>query len=76
MRALAPLVDQRRRLVGDNVRRTNRLTSALTNDFPHVLHWFDDKGTALCCDFLAQWPTLKAVQLVRRAIQEYERAVQ
>jgi hypothetical protein len=67
MRALAPLVDQRRCLVGDNVRRTNRLTSALKNHFPYVLHWFDDNGTALCCDFLAEWPTLKAVLLTRRA---------
>ena len=43
MRALAPLVEYRRRLVGDTVRRTNRLTSALKNSFPHVLQWFQDK---------------------------------
>src|SRR5215470_18872196 len=42
MRALAQLVDQRRRLVGDKVRLTNRLTSALKNYFPHVLQWFQD----------------------------------
>ena len=67
MRALAQLVEHRRRLVGDKVRLTHRLTSALKNYFPHVLHWFDDKGTTIFCDFLAQWPTLKAVQLARRA---------
>ena len=37
MRALAQLVESRRRLVGDKVRLTHRLTSALKNYFPHVL---------------------------------------
>jgi len=70
MRALEPLVEHRRRLVGDNVRLTNRLTRALNNDFPHVLQWFDDKDTTIFCDFLTQWPTLKAVQLARRSTLE------
>src|SRR5215475_15414384 len=39
MRALAQLVEHRRRLVGDKVRVTNRLTSTLKNYFPQVLHW-------------------------------------
>jgi hypothetical protein len=39
MRALAQLVEHRRRLVGDKVRLTNRLTSALKNYFPQVLQW-------------------------------------
>jgi transposase len=67
MRALAQLVEHRRRLVGDKVRCTNRLTSALKNYFPHVLLWFQDKDTAIFCDFLRRWPTLKAAQLARRA---------
>jgi transposase len=66
MRALEQLVEHRRRLVGDKVRLTNRLTSALKNYFPHVLQWFDDTDPTIVCDFLAQWPTLKAVQLARR----------
>src|SRR5919109_4604797 len=70
MRALAQLVESRRRLVGDKVRITNRLTSALKNYFPHVLHWFEDKDTVIFCDFLSRWPTLKAVQLARRATLE------
>ncbi len=70
MRALAQLVEHRRRLVGDKVRLTNRLTSALKNYFPHVLQWFQDKDTAIFCDFLSRWPTLKAVQLARRATLE------
>jgi transposase len=70
MRALEQLVQHRRRLVGDKVRITNRLTSALKNYFPHVLQWLHDKDTVTFCDFLAQWPTLKAVQLARRSTLE------
>ena len=70
MRALAQLVEHRRRLVGDKVRLTNRLTSALKNYFPHVLQWFQEKDTVLFCDFLSRWPTLKAVQLARRSTLE------
>jgi transposase len=70
MRALAQLVEHRRRLVGDKVRLTNRLTSALKNYFPHVLQWFQEKDTAIFCDFLSRWPTLKAVRLARRATLE------
>src|ERR671922_427170 len=70
MRALTQLVEHRRRVVGDKVRLTNRLTSALKNYFPHALQWFDDKDTTIFCDFLTQWPTLKAVQLARRSTLE------
>jgi transposase len=70
MRALEQLVEHRRRVVGDKVRITNRLTSTLKNYFPHVLHWFQDKDTPIFCDFLNRWPTLKAVQLARRATLE------
>src|SRR5262245_53584125 len=70
MRALEHLVEHRRRLVGDKVRLTNRLTSTLKNYFPYVLHWFEDKDTTLFCDFLTQWPTLKAAQLARRTTLE------
>jgi transposase len=71
MRALAPRVEHRRRLVGDNVRLTNRLTSALKHYFPHVLQWFQDKETAIFCDCLSHWPTLKAAQLARRTTLEH-----
>jgi transposase len=70
MRALAQLIEHRRRVVGDKVRITNRLTSTLKNYCPHVLHWFQEKDTAIFCDFLSRWPTLKAVQLARRATLE------
>jgi transposase len=70
MRALAQLVEHRRRVVGDKVRITNRLTSTLKNYFPQVLQWFQDKDTRIFCDFLSRWPTLKAAQLARRSTLE------
>jgi len=70
MRALAQLVEHRRRLVGDKVRCTNRLTSTLKNYFPQVLQWFPEKDTAIFCDFLSRWPTRKAAQLARRTTLE------
>src|SRR4029453_8013322 len=70
MRALAQLVEHRRRLVEDRVRITNRLTSTLKTYFPHVLQWFPHKDTRLFCDFLRQWPTLKAAQLAQRRTLE------
>src|SRR6266581_5966471 len=70
MRALEQLVEHRRRVVGDKVRITNRLTSTLKNYFPQVLQWFQDKDTHLFCDFLSRWPTLKAAQLARRSTLE------
>ena len=70
MRALAQLVAHRRRVVGDKVRMTNRLTRTLKNSVPQVLQWFQDKDTLIFCDFLSRWPTLKAAQLARRATLE------
>jgi len=67
MRALEQLVAQRRRVVGDKVRLTKRLTSTLKNDFPHVLQWFPDQDPPIFCDFRSRGPTLKAAQLARRS---------
>src|SRR2546429_5631449 len=66
MRALAQLVEHRRRLPGDKVRLTNRLTRALKNYFRHVLQWFPEKDTAFFCAFLTRWPTPKAAHLPLR----------
>src|ERR1019366_5279779 len=67
MRMLLRLVEQRRRLVGDKNRISNRLTDALKQYFPDVLEWFQDKDTLLFCDFLTRWPTLKHVKHARKA---------
>ena len=70
MRTLQSLVEQRRRLVGDKGRITNRLIYALKQYFPQALEWFKDKDTVVFCDFLSRWPTLKQAKHARRATLE------
>jgi transposase len=70
MRTLESLVEQRRRLVDDSKRITNRLTSALKQYYPQAVRWFEEKDTALFCDFLSRWPTFKQVKQARRATLE------
>jgi transposase len=67
MRMLLRLVEQRRRLVGDQNRISSRLADTLKQYFPDVLAWFPEKDTLLFCDFLTRWPTLKQLQRARRA---------
>src|SRR5262249_20643993 len=66
-RALAQLVDHRRRVVGDKVRSTHRLTRTLKNYVPQVLQWCQDNATVIFGDVLRRWPTLKAAPLARRS---------
>ena len=66
-RTLQLLVEQRRRLVNDATRTTNRLTALLKSYFPQVLDWFADLRRLIVCDFLDRWPTLDAVQRARPA---------
>ena len=67
MRALRQLVEDRRRLVNDRVRVTNRLTATLKRSFPQVLDWFRNKGTLVFCDFVERWPSLGEARRARRA---------
>jgi transposase len=64
-RILQRLVEDRRALVDDKVRLTNRITAALKSFYPQALQWFDDIDTKLFCDFIAQWPTLKQAKRAR-----------
>lgn len=64
-RTLRLLVEQRRRLINDRTRLSNRLTAALKGYFPQILDWFDDIRTRLVCDFLERWPQLSALQQAR-----------
>jgi transposase len=66
MRILTELVEQRRVLVGEVGRLTNRITWALKQYFPQVLEWFEHKDTLVFCDFLTRWPTLKHAQRARK----------
>ena len=66
MRTLATLVEQRRHLVDDKIRITNRLRVALKQYYPQTLAWFDHIDTLLFCDFLTRWPTLLQAKRVRK----------
>src|SRR5688572_11841848 len=67
MRKLEKLVEQRRMLVDEVRRTTNRMGAALKEYFPQVLEWFKDKDTFVFCDFVTRWPTLKQAQRARKA---------
>jgi len=58
MRTLRSLTEQRRELVNDKTRLTNRLTNTLKQYYPQALEWFEQRDTILFCDFLVRWPTL------------------
>ena len=62
LRSLQQLVENRRMLVAEKVRLTNRITAALKSYYPQVLDWFEDKDTQVFCDFLTQYPSLKSAQ--------------
>ena len=66
-RTLRLLVEQRRRLINDRTRLSNRLTALLKGYFPQVLDWFEDIRTQLVCDFLERWPQLSLLQQARPA---------
>ena len=61
-RQLRLLVEERRTLVDDRTRLTNRVTSLLKDSFPQALEWAGELGRRAACEFLAQWPSLAALQ--------------
>ncbi|MEE8624994.1 MAG: IS110 family transposase [Acidiferrobacterales bacterium] len=67
MRTLMTLVEQRRRLMNDRVRITNRLRNALKQYYPQALEWFDRIDTLLFCDFIKRWPSLTQAKRARHA---------
>jgi transposase len=64
-RTLRFLVEERRKLVNDKTRYSNRLTAYLKMYFPQVLDWFFDVTTEVACSFLERWPTLQQAQRAR-----------
>jgi len=66
MRTLVSLVEQRRGLVNDRVRTTNRLRNTLKQYYPQPLEWFDRIDTPLFCAFIERWPTLVQVKRARK----------
>jgi transposase len=69
-RTLRFLVEERRKLVHEKTRYSNRLTAHLKMYFPQVLQWFDDIGSMMAADFLLRWPDLESLQRARSATIE------
>ena len=65
-RILQRMVEDRRVLVSEKVRLTNRMTSALKSYYPQTLQWFTDIDTQMFCDFMQHWPTLKKAKKARQ----------
>jgi len=66
-RSLRLLVEERRNLVDEMTRLTNRLTSKLKSYYPQALEWAGELNSRQACDFLEEWPTLESLQEVRPA---------
>ena len=71
MRKLRHLVEQRRVLVNDRRRLTNRLVNALKQYYPQPLDWFSHRDTMMFSEFICRWPSL---QRLKRAHQKTIRA--
>ena len=70
-RTLQFLVEERRKLVHEKTRYSNRLTAHLKMYFPQVLDWFDEVGCSIAADFLLRWPSLENLQRARRSTIEH-----
>jgi len=66
-RLLQMLVEQRRDLVDERTRHSNRLTAWLKMYFPQVLDWVDKIHSPMACDLLERYPTLEQLQRVNPA---------
>lgn len=66
IRALAQLVEYRRKLVQDRVDLSNKITTTLKNYYPQPVEWFKEKDTIIFCDFINKWPSLSEVKKARK----------
>ena len=66
-RTLQFLVEERRKLVQEKTRCSNRLTSHLKMYFPQVFLWFEEIGSNIVAEFLERWPTLEALKRAKPA---------
>src|SRR5581483_9931149 len=66
-RTLQFLVEERRKLVDEKTRCSNRITSHLKMYFPQVLDWFDEIGSAIAAEFLERWPDLDKLKRAKPA---------
>src|SRR6185503_5089686 len=61
-RLLQMLVEERRRLVDEVTRETNRLKSTLKQYYPQALEWAGELNEEMALDFLTRWPTLGSIR--------------
>jgi len=61
-RHLQRLVEQRRLMVNEKTRQSNRLTACLKMYFPQILQWFDDVSAPVVGALLERWPSLQQLQ--------------
>lgn len=66
-RTLQLLVQERRKLVHEKTRYSNRLTAHRKLYFPQVLDWFAHVTSEITGEFLERWPTLEKLQRARPA---------
>ena len=66
VRALAQLLEYRRKIVQDRVNLSNRINAILKNYYPQALDWFKEKDTVIFCDFLTKWSSLDDIKKVRK----------
>lgn len=65
-RALARLVEARRKAVNQRTQLLQRLTAELKGYFPQALEWAgEDLASPMAAEFLRRWPTLKALKRTR-----------
>ena len=60
-------MEQRRRLVDDKKRYSNRIINTLKQYYPQVLEWFSHRDTQLFSDFLIRWPSLTKIKRTRES---------
>lgn len=61
-RLLQMLTEERRALVDERTRYTNKLTAWLKMYFPQALNLVDNLHSPMACDLLAQWPSLESLR--------------
>lgn len=72
IRMLTQHVINRRKLVQERVKLSNRITAILKNYYPQVLDWFKEKDTRIFCDFITRWPSLpEAKKAQKRTLMKF-----
>lgn len=61
-RTLQLLVEDRRQLVDERTRLSNRMLADLKSYYPQVPEWFEELHAPVTLDFLERWPSLEELQ--------------